>query len=131
LINFSCRYIASQDTLRPLCDLLSVADAKIVEVALTGIENILRAGEEAVKESNGTVVNPYAMQIEECFGLDKIEYLQQHENKIIYKKAYDIIENFFNEGDDAGIDSAVQPDSTSGSYAFGAAAATPQNGFAL
>ena len=46
-------------------------------------------GEQESKES-GT--NPYAVQIEECYGLDKIEFLQSHENLDIYQKAFDIIE---------------------------------------
>ena len=89
------RYIASQDALPALCDLLSVHDAKIVIVALTGIENILRIGNEIVKESGAGTHNPYAIQVEECFGLDKIEYLQEHENEEIYRKAFDIIETYF------------------------------------
>ena len=93
-------------------------DAKIVQVALSGLENILKygmllqfhgklvylvlvkmrkwkkkccffLGEQESKES-GT--NPYAVQIEECYGLDKIEFLQSHENLDIYQKAFDIIE---------------------------------------
>ncbi|XP_057306127.1 importin subunit alpha-7-like [Hydractinia symbiolongicarpus] len=123
------RYIASQDALRPLCDLLSVMDTKIVIVALNGIENILRVGEEIGKEIN--TANPYAVQVEECFGLDKIEYLQQHENEDIYKKAYEIIESHFREDEDQNVDdNALLPDSTSSHYTFGDVAA-PANGFAL
>ena len=45
--------------------------------------------------------NPYAVIIEEVFGLDKIEFLQSHENIDIYKKAFDIIERYFgNEEED-------------------------------
>ena len=40
-------------------------DPKIVLVAMTGLENILRVGEE-VKNEAGT--NTYALHIEECFG---------------------------------------------------------------
>ena len=57
-------------------------DAKIVQVALSGLENILRFGETDAKE---TGTNPYAVQIEECYGLDKIEFLQSHENLEIYQ----------------------------------------------
>ena len=41
------------------------------------MENILRLGEQESKndhEANG--VNSYAVMIEECYGLDKIEFLQ-------------------------------------------------------
>lgn len=55
--------------IKPLCDLLTVMDSKIVQVALNGLENILRLGEqEAKQENNGTGVNPYCSLIEEAYG---------------------------------------------------------------
>ncbi len=47
--------------------------------------------------------NPYANLIEECYGLDKIEFLQSHENMEIYQKAFDIIEHYFGSEDDADV----------------------------
>lgn len=41
-------------------------DAKIIQVALNGLENILRLGEQDAKASGA--VNPYAVLIEECYG---------------------------------------------------------------
>ena len=41
-------------------------DPKIILVALSGLENILRTGEAIVKEYGGQ--NVYAIQVEECFG---------------------------------------------------------------
>ena len=74
-------------------------DTKIVQVALSGLENILRMGEAEAKEStNG--YNIYAHKIEECYGLDKIEFLQSHENMEIYQKAFDIIEQYFGSDED-------------------------------
>ncbi|KAG5345365.1 IMA7 protein, partial [Acromyrmex heyeri] len=87
------RYLAVQGCIPPLCDLLTVMDVKIVQVALNGIENILRLGEQDATMHNG--LNPYAVLIEECYGLDKIEFLQSHQNMDIYQKAFDIIERFF------------------------------------
>ena len=55
--------------IKPLCDLLTVMDSKIVQVALNGLENILRLGEqEAKQENSGAGVNPYCSLIEEAYG---------------------------------------------------------------
>ena len=86
------KYLVSQGCIPPMCDLLTVQDPKIVQVALSGLENILRFGDQEAKE---TGTNPYAVQVEECYGLDKIEFLQSHENLDIYQKAFDIIERYF------------------------------------
>ncbi|XP_074601418.1 karyopherin alpha1 [Brevipalpus obovatus] len=102
----------------PMCELLSVSDPKIIHVALNGLENILRHGELLPKrdEEGG---NPYAMVIEECYGLDKIEYLQSHENAEIYQKAYDIIEKYFGtEDEEAGVRPGVNQDNQE--FLFGA-----------
>ena len=68
------RFLVAQGCIPPLCDLLTVMDSKIVQVALNGLENILRFGEAESKNTGGS--NPYAVIIEEVFGLDKIEFLQ-------------------------------------------------------
>ena len=91
------KYIVSVGCIPPMCDLLTVMDAKIVQVALSGLENILKYGEQESKETGS---NPYAVQIEECYGLDKIEFLQSHENLDIYQKAFDIIEHYFGSEED-------------------------------
>lgn len=87
------RYLVHHGCIQPLCDLLTVMDMKIVQVALNGLENILRLGEQDAAVHNG--INPYAVVIEECYGLDKIEFLQSHQNMEIYQKAFDIIERYF------------------------------------
>lgn len=44
-------------------------------------------------------------------GLDKIEFLQSHENMDIYQKAYDIIEHYFgSEEEDARVAPSVPAD---------------------
>lgn len=66
---FVFRYLVNLGCIKPLCDLLTVMDSKIVQVALNGLENILRLGEqEAKQENNGTGVNPYCSLIEEAYG---------------------------------------------------------------
>ena len=99
------RYLVDQGCIPPLCDLLTVYDAKIVQLALSGLENILRFG-KAEAANNNSGHNPYANLIEECYGLDKIEFLQSHENMEIYQKAFDIIEQYFGADED---DAAVAP----------------------
>ncbi|CDQ93886.1 unnamed protein product, partial [Oncorhynchus mykiss] len=73
-------------------------DSKIVQVSLNGLENILRLGDQEAKQDagpSGTGINPYCSLIEEAYGLDKIEFLQSHENQEIYQKAFDLIEHYF------------------------------------
>ena len=63
---FCDRFIASQGCIKPLCDLLSVMDPKIVLVALNGLDNILKVGEKESKSIGSP--NKYALEVEECFG---------------------------------------------------------------
>lgn len=117
------QYLVSQGCIPPLCDLLTVMDPKIVQLALTGLENILRFGEQDAAKTDaggGANGNPYANAIEECYGLDKIEFLQSHENMEIYQKAFDIIEKYFSaEEDDARVAPSVDADGQN--FTFGRA----------
>ncbi|NWT76765.1 IMA7 protein, partial [Prunella himalayana] len=61
------RYLVNLGCIKPLCDLLTVMDSKIVLVALNGLENILRLGEQEANQS-GTGINPYCSLIEEAYG---------------------------------------------------------------
>ncbi|XP_034643610.1 importin subunit alpha-5 isoform X3 [Trachemys scripta elegans] len=62
------KYLVELGCIKPLCDLLTVMDSKIVQVALNGLENILRLGEQEAKRS-GTGINPYCALIEEAYGI--------------------------------------------------------------
>jgi importin subunit alpha-1 len=99
------RYLVELNVIAPLCDLLSIVDTKIVEVALNGLDNILKVGQQEAARS-ADAANPYALKIEECNGLDRIEFLQSHQNEKIYKKAFQIIEAFFSQEED---DNALMP----------------------
>ncbi|KAH0628602.1 hypothetical protein JD844_009958 [Phrynosoma platyrhinos] len=99
------KYLVELGCIKPLCDLLTVMDSKIVQVALNGLENILRLGEQEARRS-GTGINPYCALIEEAYGLDKIEFLQSHENQEIYQKAFDLIEHYFGTEEE---DSSIVP----------------------
>uniref|UniRef100_A0A673C8Y6 Importin subunit alpha n=1 Tax=Sphaeramia orbicularis TaxID=375764 RepID=A0A673C8Y6_9TELE len=93
-----CRHLVELGCIKPLCDLLTLMDSKIVQVALNGLENILRLGELEAKRGGG--INTYCALIEEAYGLDKLEFLQGHENQEIYQKAFDLIERYFNTEDE-------------------------------
>lgn len=79
------RYLVSQGCIKPLCDLLSVADSKIIEVTLDSLENILKMG-EMDKEARNASVNEYALFIEEAGGMEKIFECQTTPTKRSIKK---------------------------------------------
>ncbi|XP_064473304.1 importin subunit alpha-6-like [Ornithodoros turicata] len=117
------RFLVEHDCIPPLCDLLTVLDPRVVQVALNGLENILRLGERDARPGG---INPYTMLIEECFGLDKIEFLQSHENPEIYQKAFEMIERYFGTEEE---DARVAPRAQRGQFEFGAAADSTMAGF--
>ena len=102
------RELVEYRPIRPLCDLLEVADSKIVKVALDTLEAVLK-----VEGLQGTVL------IDEADGLEKIEALQRHENDDIYKHAVRIIETYF--GEDDAEDENLAPNVAAGDtqFAFG------------
>eukprot|EP00798_Chlamydomonas_sp_ICE-L_P031487 gene31487-6673_t len=114
------RLLVNTGCIKPLCELLAVNDARIVTVALEGLENILKVGDQMKKLPGSGGVNPYAQQIEDAEGLDKIESLQDHPNEDLYEKAVHLLETYFDvdEGEDQNL--APQMDEGGGQYAFGA-----------
>jgi len=102
------KFLVQQNCVRPLCDLLDVADVKIITVALEGLENILKVGEADSKNHDGT--NLHQRFVQEAGGLDKIEALQRHDNHDIYEKAIKILELYFEleDEDDAADATAGQ-----------------------
>eukprot|EP00944_MAST-04C_sp_MAST-4C-sp1_P016033 g16033.t1 len=109
-------FLVSQGCVPPLCELLEVQDAKIVTVALEGLENILKTGED-LKDQNGGE-NPHALTVEQANGLEKIDNLQQHENNNIYERAVKILEKYFGAVDEDNEDAAPDIDQN-GQFAFG------------
>ncbi len=65
--NLLLRHLVELGCIKPLCDLLTLMDSKIVQVALNGLENILRLGELEAKRGGG--INPYCAHIEEAYGM--------------------------------------------------------------
>lgn len=76
-----------------LCNLFSCSDAKIIMVALEGVENILKSGKKEAARSCS--INPYIDAIEECGGLDGLENCQRHDNEDIYERAVRMLREHF------------------------------------
>ncbi|CAI4210226.1 unnamed protein product [Parascedosporium putredinis] len=122
------RYLVSQGCIRPLCDLLACPDNKIIQVALDGLENILKVGDLDKQASGGPeAINRYALFIEECGGMEKIHDCQNNANEEIYMKAFNIIEKYFSD-EDEGADEMGQPGQNGGTFGFGTnnAASAPE-----
>jgi len=115
------KFLVQNGCIRPLCDLLIVSDTKIVTIALEGLENILKVGEEDSKNSGSH--NQMATFIAEAEGLSKIEELQQHSNNDIYEKCIKILETFFGVEDEEEM-AALAPTSDGGEqFSFAAPSA--------
>lgn len=119
------KFLVDCGCIKPLCDLLGTPDVRIVTVALEGLENILKVGEQMKRMPGGSGNNPFAQLIEDAEGLDKIEALQEHQNEDLYEKAVSILETYFEceEGDDQNL----APQMAGNQYAFGQQGA-PQPG---
>ncbi|KAF2138802.1 uncharacterized protein K452DRAFT_320915 [Aplosporella prunicola CBS 121167] len=118
------RYLVHNSCIRPLCDLLACPDNKIIQVALDGLENILKVGEmdKQSNEATGEPINRYALFIEEVGGMEKIHDCQNNANEEIYMKAYNIIEKYFSDEDEAAGDmnDLAPQQGQDGTFGFGA-----------
>lgn len=109
------KFLVTQGCIRPLCDLLTVNDAKIVTIALEGLENILKVGEEDSKTTGAP--NQMSTYIAEAEGLNKIEDLQHHTNNDIYEKCVKILETYFGVDDEEEM-TGMAPEVTDGGTQF-------------
>jgi importin subunit alpha-1 len=86
-------YLVQHNAIPAICSLLGERDVKTLSVALEGLNQILRYGSENFRLADGS--NPFAVVVDECGGLAKLETLQSHPNTHIYNKALSIIEKYF------------------------------------
>ncbi|KAI5306786.1 Importin alpha subunit (Karyopherin alpha subunit) (Serine-rich RNA polymerase I suppressor protein) [Ascosphaera pollenicola] len=115
------RYLVDRGCIKPLCDLLACPDNKIIQVALDGLENILKVGEldKQYSADAGVNINRYALLIEEAGGMEKIHECQNNANEEIYMKAYNIIEKYFSDEEEGAADiDELQPQQTQAGFAF-------------
>ncbi|KAF6766120.1 importin alpha protein [Ephemerocybe angulata] len=125
------RYLVSQGCIKPLCDLLTMMDNKIIQVALDGLDNILKIGESDKTASGPGGVNQYALYVEEAGGMVTIHNLQQHDNLEIYKKAFNIMDKYFPDEDDVDANIGAPTVDASGAFAFHSDMNAPQGGFSF
>jgi len=111
------KFLVTQGCIRPLCDLLTVNDAKIVTIALEGLENILKVGQDEA-DSTGTH-NQMSTYVAEAEGLTKIEDLQHHSNNDIYEKCVKILETYFGVDEEEELPD-IAPEMADGQFAFSA-----------
>jgi len=102
------RYLVNLGCIPPLCLLLNSNNSKVIMVALEGLENILRVGEDDKLQTN--MVNKFCQIVEQCGGLESLENLQtvnmnEHEDEI-YERLVMIVRKYF--GGVAEDDSYVQ-----------------------
>uniref|UniRef100_A0A7S1NAH0 Importin subunit alpha n=1 Tax=Eutreptiella gymnastica TaxID=73025 RepID=A0A7S1NAH0_9EUGL len=122
------KYLVEQGCIQSFCDLLNLPDAKMINVALEGLENILRMGEDE-KVKNNLPLNQMAQFVQEAGGLDKIENLQSHSNNEIYEHAVTILDQFF-EAEDEDVAVGAETDPSGTAFTFGQPAA-PGQGFSF
>lgn len=65
ITQFNSRYLVSVGCIKPLCDLLTVQDIRMVTVTLEGLENILKVD----KFDPETRCKPFSSEIEESYGM--------------------------------------------------------------
>ncbi|XP_020591450.1 importin subunit alpha-like [Phalaenopsis equestris] len=112
-------YLASQGCIKPMCDLLTCSDPRVIRICLDGLKNILKAGEDEKDMGRTNGINIYAQMIDECEGLDKIHSLQGHGNNEIYEKSVKLLEKYWIEVEENGEESAGEA-----CFGFGYSSAT-------
>lgn len=112
------KYFVEQGCIKPLCDLLTITEATTLNIALDGIENILKVG-EIEKDQYHKEHNEYAIFVEEAGGVDKISELQQSPNERVYQQAYRIISQYFSDEGEEDIDASVEPVQQGQYFGFG------------
>ena len=80
----------------PLCELLTLQDARVINVGLEGLANILNQGEKDKETreflTSGAEINEFARLVTQADAVDKIEALQNHANDEVSRRAASMLE---------------------------------------
>merc|ERR1719419_984019 len=116
------RYLVTLDIIPSLCNLLTLNNVKVIQVALEGLENILKLGENDKTHTQGK--NLYAIKVEECGGLDQLENLQTVEcfGDEIYERLITIVRKYFGGDQDDAYVREPEVDRETDTFQFGAQA---------
>jgi hypothetical protein len=87
------RYLVCEGVIKPICDLLTWDDVRVVAEALKGLEKIFKVG-ACDRDETGSSVNQYAAFVDEAGGLEKIKELQYHTSQDISELAGKLLETF-------------------------------------
>ena len=103
--------LIENNAIEPLCDLLDVAEVRILLVAMEALESILKHGESAKMDCTTL--------IDEAEGVDKLELLQEHENEDVYQRAVKILETYFGGEEEQESENLAPQNSTGNAFSFG------------
>lgn len=85
-----------------LCQLLTVTDASLVDMALDSLSNMINGAQAAALNPGdwahnepGNLLHAVLLQIETCGGRTRIAALQRHSEEEICQTAYYIIDQYF------------------------------------
>ena len=90
-------YAVEQGCIPPLAAMLEAGnDAKIIEVALDGLENIMEQGSIIAQERGEP--NDHAIYFEEAGGVERLEILTRHGSQAVFEKASQMLDTYFGDG---------------------------------
>ena len=88
-------YIVNQGCIKPLCDMLTMTDNKIIQAVLDGLDSILKVGEMDKAAAGPGTPNQYAIYVGKAGGVVTIRNLQSHDDGDIRRMAFHIMDKYF------------------------------------
>jgi len=84
------KYLVQCGAIKPLVQIVEFGNSKTIRVALEGLENILKTGQDTVG-TNGLTTNPYVQYVEECKGFEIIARHADDHNTNVSDKVHRIL----------------------------------------